>query len=251
MSSSYSNTLPSFHDLSQLIGMSEQLLNTSATSKHPFSLSALVDTAWQRLREGAFKTAWTPVARLAEAGVVSVLQNIAEGELRIVTPSATYCFPSESRNPTPGLKTELRVLSDVFWIRLCTMGDLGFSEAYMFGEVECDDLVSTFLIFLRNRSRLHNLDSRLSFLFTLPQKLASTRFLNTLSNSRSNVSAHYDLSNKMFAGFLSKDMTYSCAIFEDLDGDLEYPLLVDIASRKVKTKYGLSTPTPTPTNEPL
>lgn len=26
------------------------------------------------------------------------------------------------------------------------MGDLGFSEAYMFGEVECEDLISTFLV---------------------------------------------------------------------------------------------------------
>ncbi len=76
----------------------------------------------------------------------------------------------------------------------------------------------------------------MSYLFTIPQKLTSYRFLNTIGNSRSNISAHYDISNEMFAGrllidianqtptfstgFLSEDMTYSCAIFEDLDGDL-------------------------------
>lgn len=77
-------------------------------------------------------------------------------------------------------------------------------------------------------------------MFTLPQKITSYRFLNTIGNSRSNISAHYDISNAMFAGkknypfqmyaihanirilgFLSEDMTYSCGIFEELDGDLK------------------------------
>lgn len=81
------------------------------------------------------------------------------------------------------------------------------------------------------------MNSKLSYLFALPQKITSYRFLNTIGNSRGNISAHYDISNDMFAGksgnyftpvcrpipssgFLSQDMTYSCAIFEDLDSDL-------------------------------
>jgi cyclopropane-fatty-acyl-phospholipid synthase len=44
------------------------------------------------------------------------------------------------------------------------------------------------------------MDSKFSFLFSLPQKITSYRFLNTIGNSRSNISAHYDISNAMFAG---------------------------------------------------
>ena len=59
-------------------------------------------------------------------------------------------FPSPDKvaaeDATSPLKAELRVVDDAFWIRLCTMGDLGFAEAYMYGEVECDDLVTTFLV---------------------------------------------------------------------------------------------------------
>ena len=51
--------------------------------------------------------------------------------------------------------------------------------------------------------------------------ITNSRFANTISNSLSNIKAHYDLSNGMFAAFLSKDMTYSCGIFADLDGDLK------------------------------
>ena len=91
----------------------------------------------------------------------------------------------------------------------------------MYGDVECFDLVSIFQIFIKNRKALADMSSSLTYLATFPQRvLTSYRFLNTVSNSRSNISAHYDISNEMFKGFLSEDMTYSCGIFPDLDGDL-------------------------------
>lgn len=37
-----------------------------------------------------------------------------------------------------------------------------------------------------------------------------------MANSQLNVSAHYDISNAMFAAFLSDDMTYSCPIWQPL-----------------------------------
>lgn len=57
----------------------------------------------------------------------------------------------------------------------------------------------------------------------------------------------------MFAGFLSEDMTYSCAIFKDLDSDLKTSSfdLSKIQTCESKVKRALPTPTPTPTNEPF
>jgi cyclopropane-fatty-acyl-phospholipid synthase len=153
-------------------------------------------------------------------GTLSLMQNISIGQLRVLTYSHIYTFPDPSlqvENDKPDLQAELRVVHDVFWVRLCAMGDLGFAEAYMYGDVECDDLVSLFQvssgcsgnyvhsevisqIFLSNREKLSNLNSMVSYLFTLPQKLTSYRFLNTIGNSRSNISAHYDISNDMFSG---------------------------------------------------
>ncbi|KAJ6525285.1 CFS1-like protein [Mycena vulgaris] len=166
------------------------------------------------------------------------MQNITQGQLRVLTYSHIYSFPAVGvATDDSQTKAELRVANDAFWLRLCLMSDLGFAESYMYGDVECDDLVSlfnasavflsrtsidlSFQIFLDNRQKLSNLSSTASYLFTLPQKLTSYRFLNTIGNSRSNISAHYDISNEMFAGFLSQDMTYSCAIFADLDGDMK------------------------------
>ena len=108
-------------------------------------------------------------------------------------------------------------------------------------------------MFLENQKNLESLDSTFSWLFSLPQRLSSFRFLNSLGNARSNVSAHYDLSDDMFKGtelisflcdyaplncsicpaFLSEDMTYSCAIYSDLDGDLREKPLLGMSNGKI------------------
>lgn len=75
------------------------------------------------------------------------MQNIASGHLRVLTFARIYSFPQNvnvNDNEISTRKAELRVANDVFWVRLCAMGDLGFAEAYMYGDVECDDLVSLF-----------------------------------------------------------------------------------------------------------
>ncbi|KAH0586547.1 hypothetical protein H2248_007773 [Termitomyces sp. 'cryptogamus'] len=202
--------------------MSTQLLDTLA--KHPLSVIELVDKAWNSFAEAIIKTGWDPITRQCESIVTALMSRITTGRLKVLTSSRIYSFPTVENQVEKSdveFEAELRVINDAFWVRLCTMSDLGFAEAYMYGEVECDDLVSLFRIFLDNKENLSSLDSKLSYLFTLPQTLTSYRFLNTIGNSRSNVSAHYDISNEMFSGFLSRDMTYSCAIFKDLDGDIK------------------------------
>jgi len=117
-------------------------------------------------------------------------------------------------------------------------------------------------VFIRNKDKLEPFDSTSSYLFSLPQKITSYRFLNTLSNSRSNISAHYDISNEMFegallasfsafvtanhlaVGFLSKDMTYSCAIFSQLDGDLSFNPSARPAPTEGRRKHSLQLPSP-------
>ncbi|KAI0754827.1 cyclopropane-fatty-acyl-phospholipid synthase [Daedaleopsis nitida] len=171
-----------------------------------------------------------PLCTLAEKAATSLLQNISNGTLIIHTPARTYCFgepqdlhgepAAESSSAAP--VAELTVRNSTFWLRLCAMGDLGFSEAYMYGEIDCEDLVKVFLVFLANRAQLSAIDTSLfaRLMGNLPELGLTARIVNTVTNARKNISAHYDISNNMFMGFLSKDMTYSCAIFPELDGDL-------------------------------
>ena len=62
------------------------------------------------------------------------------------------------------------------------------------------------------------------------------RSTNTLANSQLNVSAHYDISNAMFAAFLSTDMTYSCPIWLPLS-DPESPYETLEHAQDAKLQY--------------
>ena len=75
------------------------------------------------------------------------MQKITIGRLIISCSENTYIFPSESsENATQKYTAELRVVKDMFWVRIYAMGDLGFAEAYMYGDVDCDDLISLFRV---------------------------------------------------------------------------------------------------------
>ncbi|KAI0785790.1 CFS1-like protein [Abortiporus biennis] len=217
--------------------MSSQLLSTPAT--HPFSIASLADRAWNAATQSVFKVCL----------LRSVLSRIAHGQIRIDTETRSYVFPEEilPTNKFPHVRAHIHVLRPSFWLRLALMSDLGFSEAYMFGDIDCEDLIAVFEIFLRNRSELSSLDSGLSSIFaTISQRLASSRFLNSISNTRGNISAHYDISNDMFMGFLSKDMTYSCAIFPDLDSDLTATSSSISSSSSSSPQSRVSSPSPAP-----
>lgn len=86
-------------------------------------------------------------------------------------------------------------------------------------------------LFIRNRSALSELDLGLASRLTgWIQGQLNKRYANTKGGSLKNIGAHYDISNAMYQQFLSKDMTYSCAIFSDLDGDIAPPVPLAAAS---------------------
>ncbi|WRT64038.1 uncharacterized protein IL334_000965 [Kwoniella shivajii] len=171
-----------------------------------------------------------PLISIARLAILTMMKSqISYGQLTIITPEGnSHIFPSPEIRETPlkkGEEATIRILKDSFWLRLVAQGDLGFAEAYMMGECEVDDLVQVFKIFIRSQPA--STQTHISGVRTLPSKVFSlitnitnSRFANTITNSICNISAHYDLSNGMFSSFLSRDMTYSCAIFPELDKDL-------------------------------
>ncbi|KAL1303573.1 hypothetical protein AAFC00_006940 [Neodothiora populina] len=163
--------------------------------------------------------AWGPLVGLSRTVVLSLLSHIQEGQLKIVDTNgkisvygddqlATGSSPKTIYTPP---QVVLTVHNETFWVRMLLFADMGFAESYMLGEVSCTDLTSFFRLFICNRNHLSNgstltsnLSGKVSFLL---------RKTNTLTTARLNIAAHYDISNTMFAAFLSPDMTYSCPIW--------------------------------------
>jgi cyclopropane-fatty-acyl-phospholipid synthase len=105
----------------------------------------------------------------------------------------------------------------------------GFAEAYMSGELECNDLVALVSIYISNWAVLGTGSRFLSLLPRLQHLLATLFRPNNTKNSLLNASSHYDTSNELFAAFLSRDMSYSCPIWESGEETLE-----DAQLRKVR-----------------
>ncbi|KAJ1033766.1 hypothetical protein NDA13_001746 [Ustilago tritici] len=132
------------------------------------------------------------------------------------------------------------VRNESFWTRMFFGADLGFAEAYMIGDVDTPDLAACFDLFILNRASLSNLESisLASSLISSAQTILNKRYANTKVGSLRNIGAHYDISNTMYKAFLSKDMTYSCAVFDTLDADVSGPLLNQLNQ---KTRAALGT----------
>lgn len=88
------------------------------------------------------------------------MEKITRGQLRVLTTEAIYTFGSpaiytpEHPNPDKGhvpskedeLRAEIKVVNDAFWIRMLLLSDLGFSEAYMYGDIEVSSLPDIFKV---------------------------------------------------------------------------------------------------------
>lgn len=181
-------------------------------------LSPITDTA-NALASYAGAYALPPLLSVSRSAILSLLRNIQVGSLTLHDTDGTVTTCGSPRrvdsqdNKTvhSAAHTELRVLSDMFWVRLLLFADMGFAESYMLGEVACPDITAFFKLFIQNRAYLSNGST---FTSDLAGKVAGlVRSTNTLTNARLNISAHYDISNEMFAAFLSPDMTYSSAIW--------------------------------------
>jgi cyclopropane-fatty-acyl-phospholipid synthase len=210
-------------------------------------LLTLADRALGGTRDVLVGQSWGPLVNVARTVIISLMEKISYGQLRVLTPDGIYSFGQPSvdvNDPLPGgdgdgkLTAEIRVVNDAFWVRMLILSDLGFAEAVLVGDIIVDDLDNVFKVrarppglrladiectqmFILNRSNLSEMSTGTSHLFSALNALMNSRFVNSVSNSISNISAHYDISNRMFGAFLSKDMTYSCAIYGPDEGGIE------------------------------
>lgn len=163
--------------------------------------------------------AWPSLVAVSRGAILAVLKNVQIGSLTITDADGTLTICGSPRRVENSSEksvynishAELRILNDLFWVRALLFADMGFAESYMLGEIECPDITGFFKLFIANRKYLSNGTTLTS---NISGKIAGLiRRTNTLTNARLNISAHYDISNDMFAAFLSPDMTYSCPIW--------------------------------------
>ena len=121
-----------------------------------------------------------------------------------------------------------------FFARLGRDAKIGFGEAYMAGDwragpgTDLADLLTPFA------SRLTTLiPPALQRLRVFVDRRVPPDHENTPDGARTNIAAHYDLSNDLFAAFLDPTMTYSCAWFDDSEPIAAATRLEEAQLRKI------------------
>jgi cyclopropane-fatty-acyl-phospholipid synthase len=147
---------------------------------------------------------------------------------------------------TPGTlpSATIEVNDPKFFTRCLFAGAIGFGESYVAGEWMTNDLTAVIYWFLANGENSTVLDgsTKKPWAFNLAKhynRLIHQRRKNTIENSKKNIGEHYDLSNKLFATFLDRSMTYSSAIFSHANQTLEDAQIAkfDLLCRKLMLNH--------------
>ena len=115
----------------------------------------------------------------------------------------------------------IHVVNDRVYKRIALNGVIGAAEAFMDGDWETPDLVSVVRFMVYNLAELERVNEERSLLNRVALSLTEFLTRNSVSRSKENIAAHYDLGNDFFELFLDPTMMYSSALFTDERMSLE------------------------------
>ncbi|GAA0601680.1 class I SAM-dependent methyltransferase [Kribbella sandramycini] len=153
-------------------------------------------------------------ARLARLIVDRMLDQVP---VRAIYPDGTVRGAGAADSPALQI-----VRPQAMFERLARSPKIGLGESYMAGDWTVADGTDLGELMTPFAARLTELiPPQLTRFRRVVDRRLPRRTRNTPAGSRDNISAHYDLSNELFAAFLDPSMSYSSALFEQVDEELE------------------------------
>ena len=152
--------------------------------------------------------------RLGQAAVLASLEKVRHGRLMMTLPDGSTRVFGDPASP---VRASLTVRRPAFFRRVLLWGDVGFGEAYQAGDFATDDLTALIRLFIENGEAMEVENGRFALWGKVRNRLRHLLNANTVSGSRRNIYAHYDLGNDFFKLFLDPTLMYSCARFEPGD----------------------------------
>ncbi len=138
--------------------------------------------------------------------ILELLRRMPAGGLTILEADRRLVFG----NGPPAARVQIN--SRRVWRRLLH-GSRGLAQAYTEGEWDTDDLTSVIRVAARNAPAFDRWRRGLAPLRVPLQAVRGIRGANSRSRSRTDIAAHYDLGEELFARMLDETMMYSCAYF--------------------------------------
>lgn len=157
------------------------------------------------------------IDRLAARWIRKALSRAEDLNLLVELPSG-YRFMAARRSTSPLIEWRLNSWNAL--LRVAVSGPLGFAEGYINDEWESDSL-SALMTKLAGALDQTSLAQAKAGPSRLLARLRHLRNANSRRGSRRNISFHYDLGNAFYSEWLDPSMTYSSALFEEFDEDLQ------------------------------
>ncbi|MES2133190.1 MAG: cyclopropane-fatty-acyl-phospholipid synthase family protein [Bacteroidota bacterium] len=148
--------------------------------------------------------------------VIGLLSKMPLGKALITLPDGSEVSIGNGE----GITCTLRISNPAFFKRCVLYGDIGFGESYVDGDWDTDNITNVIKWFLLNVDHAptvsgSNTRSLILNVLKAINKLYHSKRANSITGSRKNISAHYDLNNDFFALFLDPTMTYSSAYYTE------------------------------------
>ena len=139
------------------------------------------------------------------------LKTFDDGSLRLSIPGCSDIIIGDHNQPQFNITfTSIRGI-----YLILRRGVLGFTEGFIKGFWVTDNLQKTMIFLANNLSNVESIQKGNSRKFIT--KFQHWLRENTLSRSKKNIHAHYDLGNAFYELWLDPSMTYSSALFQNLE----------------------------------
>ena len=168
--------------------------------------------------------------KLSENFVINKLKLIKKGNLKLVNYDGKVFQFGDFESP---LSADIKINNKRFYLNIILGGSSALGEAHINKDFYSTNLTNLIELTARNINLVYKFSGSLK-LQTIKNFFKKAFASNTKSKSKEYISKHYDLGNKFFSVWLDETLTYSSAVFENENDNLEkaqknkYQKLIDL-----------------------
>ena len=172
--------------------------------------------------------------KISEKIVLTKLKKIEYGSLKLINyDGQVFHFG----NLEDELTADIKINNEKFYFNIIVGGSSALGEAHMSKDFYSTNLTNLIELTARNIRLVHSFSGslRIQKIKNFIKKIFAS---NTKSKSLKYISKHYDLGNNFFSKWLDKSLTYSSAVYENPNDNLEkaqknkYQKLIDLLEVK-------------------
>ena len=172
--------------------------------------------------------------KISEKIVLNKLKKIEYGSLKLINYDGQVFHFGNLENE---LTANIKINNERFYFNIIVGGSSGLGEAHMSKDFYSTNLTNLIELTARNIRLVHSFSGslRIQKIKNFIKKIFAS---NTKSKSLKYISKHYDLGNSFFSKWLDKSLTYSSAVYEKPNDNLEkaqknkYQKLIDLLEVK-------------------